>query len=209
MPGMKSNQEITGTYNPRVSFWHNFPEIGIKKWIIIASIIFIIGLLVGIFTPGYELFASTDYLEDLSETLGPLSSFGLFIVILIKNIFALLLCFIFSPFLCILPVFSLFINGWLISFVGNIISQEESLAYYLVGILPHGIVEIPALIIGQAAALSLGTMTIAAIFSKEKREALFANLRGNLKYLGIVILLLVVAAIIEAFITPLALGLFD
>jgi stage II sporulation protein M len=77
------------------------------------------------------------------------------------------------------------------------------------GILPHGIFEIPALIIGQAAALGLGAMTIAAVFSKDRREELFPYLRKSIKYLGVVILLLIIAAGIEAFITPPVLGLFE
>jgi stage II sporulation protein M len=52
-------------------------------------------------------------------------------------------------------------------------------------------------------------MTIAAIFSEGKRRVLFNNLKENLKYLGIVVLLLVIAAAIEAFITPLILGLLE
>jgi stage II sporulation protein M len=77
------------------------------------------------------------------------------------------------------------------------------------GLLPHGIIEIPAFIIGQAAALSLGTMTMAAVFVKEKRPYLFQNLRKNLKYLGLVVLLLIFAAGIEAFITPSVISLFE
>jgi stage II sporulation protein M len=76
----------------------------------------------------------------------------------------------------------------------------------LAGILPHGIFEIPALILGQAAALSFGAMAITAIFSKEKRERLLPNLRKNLKYLAIALSLLIPAAVIETYITPLLLS---
>jgi uncharacterized membrane protein SpoIIM required for sporulation len=50
-------------------------------------------------------------------------------------------------------------------------------------------------------------MAIAAVFIQEKRPELFQNLRKNLKYIGIVIVLLIIAAGIEAFITPSILGL--
>jgi stage II sporulation protein M len=203
---MNNNLEFTGDASPSVSFWHNFPEIGYKKWVIISSVIFIIGLLIGLLTPGWDVFGNVDSLEELAETLGSLSTSDIFIVILIKNIFVLLLCFIFSPVFCLLPILSLFTNGWIISVVGSFFAQEESVTYYLVGILPHGIFEIPALILGQAAALSLGAMTIASVISKEKRGRLFFNLRNNLKYLLIALLLLVPAAIIETYITPLLLN---
>ena len=76
----------------------------------------------------------------------------------------------------------------------------------MAGILPHGVFEIPALIMAQAAALSFGTMAVIALFVKEKRPLLVPNLKQNLKYLGVAMLLMVPAAIIEAFITPLLLS---
>ena len=211
MPGMNSTQGITGTACPITAFWHNFPDIGIKKWILISSILFITGLLIGIISPSTDIFNSLDYLIDIAGDTAALSSFGLFLFYAINNIFKIILSFVFSPFLCILPVLSLITNGWMISNVGYYIVdvQQYSAWFFIMGLLPHGIIEIPALIIGQAAALSLGTMTIAAVFVKEKRPYLFSHLRKNLKYLGLVVLLLILAAVIEAFITPSVLALFE
>ena len=205
---MSNIQEFTGELSAPASFWHNFPDIGIKKWVLISSVIFIIGLLFG--SIGLDVDASgagdTGYLQELAESLDTLSTSDILMVILVNNILTLILCFVFSPILCLLPLLSLFINGWIISFVGSMAIQEESLGYFLLGILPHGIIEIPALILAQAAALSLGTMTIAAIIKEEKREALLPNLRKNIKYLGIALLLLIPAAIIETYITPVILN---
>ncbi len=210
MPGMKNNQEITGTVNPLVSFRDNFPDIGIKKWILISSVLFVAGLLIGIINPSTDIFNSLDYLIGIAGDTTSLSSFGLFFFYAINNIFKIILSFIFSPLLCILPVLSLIMNGWIISNVGYYIIdvQQYSAGFFIMGILPHGIFEIPALIIGQAAALSLGAMTVAAVFIKERRAQLFPHLRKNLKYLGLVVLLLIIAAGIEAFITPSVLSLF-
>jgi stage II sporulation protein M len=204
MPGMNNYQEIPKEKIPTVSFWQRFPEIGYKKWIIIASLVFLLGLLIGAINPNIGILE--DYIEELADSLGPLSSSDILIVILLNNIFTLLISFIFSPVLCILPLLSLFINGWLLSVFGYLIIQQEPLGYYLLGILPHGILEIPALILGQAAALSLGVMTIIAVINKEKRGWLLPNLRRNIKYLFIALLLLVPAAVIETYITPLLLN---
>jgi stage II sporulation protein M len=208
---MKSNQEITGTLSPTISFWNQFPDIGIKKWIVISSVLFTVGLLIGIINPSIDIFNSLDYLIDIAGSTESLSSFGIFIFYMINNIFKIILSFVFAPFFCIMPVLSLIVNGWIISNVGYFIVEinQYSIGYYLMGILPHGIFEIPALIIGQAAALGLGAMTIAAVFSKDRREELFPYLRKSIKYLGVVILLLIIAAGIEAFITPPVLGLFE
>ena len=54
-----------------------------------------------------------------------------------------------------------------------IYSQSSIRSAFMLGILPHGIIEIPAFIIGQAAALSLGSMAIAAVFIQEKDLSCF------------------------------------
>ncbi|MBI2287561.1 MAG: stage II sporulation protein M [Chloroflexi bacterium] len=71
--------------------------------------------------------------------------------------------------------------------------------------MPHGVFEIPALFIGEAAALSFGAAVMRVLFRGERRSLLLPNLRQNLKYLTIALILLLPAAIIETYITPLLL----
>ena len=71
----------------------------------------------------------------------------------------------------------------------------------LAGLLPHGVLEIPAIVMGEAAALSFGVSVMAALFSRVKR-AMMPRFRQDLKYLLIALILLVPAAIIETFVTP-------
>ena len=67
------------------------------------------------------------------------------------------------------------------------------------------IFELPALILGEAAALSFGTVVIRALFKSERRNLVLPNLKQNLKYLMVAFALLLPAAIIETYITPLLL----
>jgi len=208
MPGMKNNSEFFETGVTPVPFWHNFPDLGIKKWIIISSLLFTLGLVVGVFTPGVDLFSSLENLTEIADDVAVLSPLGLFIFFVVNNIFKVVMSFILSSLLCIFPLVSLILNGWLISGVGHLIVEQYSFGFFMMGIIPHGIFEIPALIIGQAAALSFGCMAIASIFSSEKRAKLLPNFRENVKYLGVAAGLLVIAAVVEAFITPSILNLF-
>ena len=73
----------------------------------------------------------------------------------------------------------------------------------LLGLLPHGIFELPAIIIGMAASLSFGFAAIQAAVSREKRAQLLPSLKQNSKYLLLALALLVPAAIMETFVTPL------
>jgi len=65
-----------------------------------------------------------------------------------------LISFALSPFFCLVPIVALIFNGGLLGFVSAMVIQEKSLGYLLVGLLPHGMFELPALIIGEAVALS-------------------------------------------------------
>jgi len=101
------------------------------------------------------------------------------------------------------PILTLAVNGWLVALVSTIVVEEESLGFVLAGLLPHGIIELPALFIGEAAALSFGAMAVIALFKKEKRNLLLPSLKQNLKYLSIALALFLPAAIIETYVTPL------
>jgi len=177
-----------------------------KKWIFIAIGLFAIGIALGLAMPAN--IASDLLTEDLAAIEALASILGPFqvttvLIIFLKNVSALLVSFLFSPLLCLIPILALTVNGWLLSFVSVIIVQEESLGLLLSGLLPHGIFELPALIIGEAAALSFGAMTIVTLIVKSKRSQLLPNLKRNLKYLGIACVLLLPAAIIETYVTPL------
>ena len=176
-----------------------------KKWSLIAVFLFAVGLVLGLVTPpGIAGFMSEDIaaLEELSRILTPFSVLT-FSIIFVKNASALVLSFVLSPILCLMPLITLTVNGWLLAFVSSLVVQEESLGFVLAGVLPHGIFELPAIIIGEAAALSFGAMAILALFRRDKRPLLLPNIRQNLKYLLVAVALLLPAAIIETYLTPL------
>jgi stage II sporulation protein M len=179
-----------------------------RGWILVAVGLFALGMAFGLATPDNvsDVFAEDlAVIEQLAELLGPFEISTAFFIFL-KNASALLFSFIFSPLLCLVPVLALTINGWLLSFVSATIIKQESVGLLLAGLLPHGILEIPALIIGEAAALSFGTMAIIALVSRERRGRLFPNLKQNIRYMALAFALLLPAAIIETYITPLLLG---
>jgi stage II sporulation protein M len=177
-----------------------------KRWIFIAILLFGIGLIFGLAAPtSIASFVSEDIsaaLKEISDIVVPFSVLTV-IFIFVKNASALLLSFAFSPIFCLLPILSLILNGWVIAFVSNVVIQEESLSFLLAGLLPHGIFEIPAFIIGEAAALSFGAMVIMALFKRRDGSLLLPRLKQNVRYLMIALALLLPAAIIETYVTPL------
>ncbi|MFC2056790.1 stage II sporulation protein M [Chloroflexota bacterium] len=179
-----------------------------KQWLFVAIFLFGIGLAWGLATPiGITSILSEDIaaLEELADFLAPLPQVSVFFFIFIKNVTAVLISFAFSPVFCLVPVIALIFNGGIVGLVSTLVIQEKSLGYLLAGLLPHGIFELPALIMGEAVALSFGTAVILTLFKKERRNLLLPNLRQNLRYLVVALILFLPAAIIETYITPLLL----
>lgn len=177
-----------------------------KKCIIVAIVLFISSLLLGLVAPAnISGFISKDVaaLQEFSSFLTSFPPIVFALLIFVKNASTLILSFILSPFFCLIPILALVINGCLIAFLSPAVIQEKSLYFLLAGILPHGIFELPALIIGEAAAISFGTMIILALFTRKKRILLLPELKQDIKYLIIALGLLLPAAFVETFITPL------
>jgi stage II sporulation protein M len=177
-----------------------------KRWSFIAIFLFAIGLIFGLATPASITSAIAEdiaALEEFGGTLASMPSILVVILIFVKNTSVLLFSFALSSIFCLIPIMTLTVNGWIVAIVSTIAVEKESLGFVLAALLPHGIVEIPALILGEAAALSFGTMVTLSLFKKERRKLVLPNFRRNLKYLMIAIGLLLPAAIIETYITPL------
>jgi len=177
-----------------------------KRWIFVAICLFGIGMVLGLAVPyGIANFLAEDLaaLEELGAILVPFKVTTA-IFILVKNISALLLSFIFSPILCLLPILALTVNGWLLSFLGAIAAQQKSLGFVLAALLPHGIFELPALIIGEAAALSFGAMVIMLVVRKESRTVLVSIAKQSL---GHILLTLALCFITGIFPTIIVLAL--
>ena len=179
-----------------------------RYFVLASSLLFAAGVVLGP-TIGSALPGVNSYFGDsfrqlawLAEWLEPYT-FTMFIFILVKNLVSLAASFALSPLLGLMPLFSLLINGALIGYLGKIIAAEESVGYLLLGILPHGVIELPAFIIANGAAFYFGAALMSTAFSARVRAGLAETLVRSLKYLGLAAAMLLPAAAIETFVTPL------
>lgn len=177
-----------------------------KRWLLFSLLLFLSGLAWGLSvspdTSG-PLASEADALQQLTDFIAPLPQISVFLFIFLKNALAILIGFVLSPFFLIVPVAALVLNGGLLGLVSVLVVEQKSLGFLLAGTLPHGVFEIPALIIGQAAALSFGSVFFTALFRKDRRALVLPNMKQNLWHLGIALTLLVPAAFIETYLTPL------
>jgi stage II sporulation protein M len=180
-----------------------------KYWVFIAVGSFVVGLGIGLIVNAtmppniVGLFSEEQSaLEELAVIFSPFKA-ATVAFIFFKNASVLLFSFIFSPALCLVPILALVLNGALVSFISVVMAQEASVSLVLAGVLPHGIFEIPAIIIGEAAALNFGAAVIISLFSPTRDSILMPRFKQSLKYLLLALILLIPAAIIETFVTPL------
>ena len=95
-----------------------------------------------------------------------------------------------------------------VSLVGVVLAVFNLIGYsplrlFAAGILPHGLFEIPALILTSAAALRMGAVLVTPQTGKSMGQVILEVVADCAQvFLGLVIPLLVIAAFIEAYITP-------
>lgn len=89
-------------------------------------------------------------------------------------------------------------NGLIVGAVGAIVDPVAFLAL----VAPHGVIEIPAIVIGGAAGLSLGGVGVGALRGRYDDGDVAAAIRRTYRVLVGLVPLFVVAAFVEAFLTP-------
>jgi stage II sporulation protein M len=181
----------------------------LRRWLIVATALFGAGLVMGLALPGAAADEIKQTFEEIAGEAASTSGLGLFLFLLINNTLALCVSFFFSPLFLILPVVSILMNGAVISLVSRLTLEDHSLGFLIAGLLPHGIIEIPAYLIAQAAALGFGFTILRGLFKSDRRQPIGPALKVALRWLGIAVLLLIPAALIEAFVTPLFISLFE
>lgn len=107
---------------------------------------------------------------------------------------------------------SLVLNGALIGILATLVGIQHGVAFPILGLVPHGIFEIPAFILEFAAVIRWHVTSIEAIMAKVTGEKVnMAKFKLGLKdtvVLAVVsIVLFVIAAFVETYITPRLLGL--
>jgi uncharacterized membrane protein SpoIIM required for sporulation/ABC-type transport system involved in multi-copper enzyme maturation permease subunit len=136
----------------------------------------------------------------------PLFSFSPVLAMWWQNVRAMLLSIVLGVFsFGVLGVMPAIVTFGILGFLLNVIAQNGiSIWVYLIGfILPHGILEIPAVIIAGAAVLQMGAILATPTPGRTIGEVWIETLADWCKVMvGAVIPLLFVAAAIEAWVTP-------
>lgn len=197
-----------------LSFMTFIRDLGtIRKALLLAALLFIAGGVIGWIGTGSlqqllneQLRGISEISGDLRESSNPQWSFFVFIFLnnSIKSVVIIFLGALFG----ILPAFFLLINGAVIGYLIHLsaIQGQDLFTLIVKGLLPHGIIEIPAIIIACAFGLKFGSKTLSSLFRAGKRNQEESGswsffMRQTFTASVWIVILLFVAAIIESTIT--------
>jgi len=182
-------------------------EIGFyfKALLLLFFIAGTLGFLLGQASPETAGEAVAEFVEEFGflDELSLLEIFGLiFLNNTIKSFAALALGIFFGIF----PVLFVLINGYSIGTILSVIVAETGIGLVLIGTVPHGILEIPAVILAASYGVLLGEKFSKKLSGKESFRPHWQN--ALRQFVAIIIPLLALAAFIETFFTNMVLSAF-
>ncbi|WP_161567025.1 MULTISPECIES: stage II sporulation protein M [unclassified Exiguobacterium] len=130
------------------------------------------------------------------------------IALFVNNTRVTLLAFLLGMIPLFIPYVFVVINAAVIGLVAMLVgfTGESVIKVLVLGILPHGVTEISAILLGAAMGLSLNRHVWKKLRGKETDVTFKALLLAGIKtFLFIAVPLLAVSAVIEAYVTPLLL----
>ncbi|MBW6441136.1 stage II sporulation protein M [Patescibacteria group bacterium] len=182
---------------------------GLENYIVFSSYVFLMAVFVGYYVAQnypHEIYLLIEELKTFFSSIKNSTSFEIFTFILWNNVSKLLLLILLGIFAGLLPIFSLFSNGLILGVFAYFVSKEQSWQFFFLGILPHGIIEIPVLIISSAIGVRIGKVAILRIFGGQ--EKISSEILNAIKFFIVILVpLLLIAAFIEAYLTPIFISL--
>lgn len=162
-----------------------------KKYILFSCFVFLLSSLIGFIFPVFFKGEIFNYLQTISASIENLSLFEIISFIFFNNLKSAFLALFFGIAFGIIPLVALISNGYILGFVANYVFNQDGI-FVLWKILPHGIFELPAILISVAIGLNLG---FNVLNKKFKFKEYF--LRAIRFFVLVIIPLLIIAAIIE------------
>jgi stage II sporulation protein M len=166
-----------------------------QNYFLVILFLFSYSAMIGFFFPVFFKEVIEEFIKKLIEKTAGMNFFQLLVFIFQNNLTTAFTGLLLGLALGLFPLLSIFFNGYVLGFV---VSKTTDVFGYgvLWRLIPHGIFELPALIISLGLGLKLGMF----IFAKEgkRKKQLMYDLENSLRiFVFIVLPLLLAAAIIE------------
>lgn len=175
-----------------------------KPYLILSVMLFFAGVVVGGTNESLHGFLDSQLaaLAELGNLVESSDNPGwtFFLIIFLNNAIKSALVMYMGAMLGIFPVMFLVVNGMILGYLYTWIGEqgENAALIFLKGVLPHGILEIPAVLLACAFGLKFGALVLKSIGSMFRRRPGLANEYEAFMIRSVPALLLVVAALLAA-----------
>lgn len=186
---------------------------GMKHYFIATALVFVVGVILGY---GYSD-QFTVYLESQLKGLEGIAGFingkdhpqlWMFLLIFLNNAYYTLIVIYLGIMFGVLPLFLLLTNGMALGYIFATRIPDQAVAFFFRGILPHGIIEIPIIIIASAFGLKFGLLVakgLLTFLSPARRSMNRVEIKKFIRLtIPLIVILaagLLVAALIESTVT--------
>ncbi len=183
-----------------------------RKYFIAAVAVFTLSFAAGVLISVKNPDASEKLLEMLKDTLGSITALNPFermLEIFKNNVRTSFIALLGGLVVGIIPFFIVVINGAVLGILVELFLRRQGVFFVIAGILPHGIIELPMVLISVGIGFRLGHFAYLSItLQKTMHELLYELKHGVFFYIKIVVPLLLLAALIESYVTPLLIYMF-
>jgi len=186
--------------NIYLTLWNYIKES--QNYIYFSIGIFVLAIFAGFFVEPSQNIQKliVEYIQKVVEQTAGMNFLELFWFIFKNNFTVAFFSLLFGVIFGVFPVLMIVFNGYIIGFVSKLAVNASGIGS-LWSLVPHGIFEIPAILI----TFSLGMRVGMFLFSKDIKKSFIQNERLSwLVFLYIVLPLLFVAALIESFLIYLS-----
>lgn len=174
----------------------------VKIYIFVITALFLISAGLGYYVALKNQDGARVIVDQISQTFDfakNWNSFALFLFIFLNNALKALIILLLGILFGLVPSIFIFVNGFAIGMIISVSLQKVGAAKVFLGLAPHGILEIPAILLAAGYGMWLGSVFYRSLKYGEPFKVPF--LLALKKYLKVILPLLFLAAIIEAFLT--------
>jgi stage II sporulation protein M len=178
--------------------------------LVLATGIFFVSLVLGALIGQSTAEGLIRQLGGILEPLAPTGNLSilLLLAIFINNAIKALGLIFLGILLGVPPTLFICLNGFIIGGFASALESVDGWRYVVASFVPHGVIEIPVILLAAALGLTLGMKSLKWLLRRESRVKL--RLSDCLKvYMKLILPGLAVAATIEVFVTPLLIGLVN
>ena len=174
-----------------------------KKYVLGLTVLFSMSIVIGYIFGMHNPSSIETIIEGFADIIIPEhTSFELMTFIFFNNLKVAAIAIFLGCFFAIIPIFMVFFNGIIIGIVAESFIREAGLLFLVVGLLPHGIIEIPMILFSAGIGCKMGVGALQVIIRKKTaRSYLHDFVTATWIFVLIILPLLLAAAFIESYVT--------